>query len=144
VPYTTPLGADVLLIDKDIVRQIVAALFSGEQVQANAAVVEVQNGSGTAGLDAEVSTYFAEFGFSPDAVTATGDVSASSETEIIDFTGKESTAQRIAALLGLPTSQIRPATAADQATLPNVDIVVRLGADVNGRNFRITTSDSSP
>lgn len=148
VPYTTVDGADVLLIDKDIVQQIVAALFSGQQVEANAATVEVQNSSGTDGLATQVANYFTEFGFSPDSVSATSasDGTVESETQIIDFTGKDSTAQRVAALLGVPANQIRPATAADQAlaTVANVDIVVVLGQDVQDRNFTITTSDSSP
>jgi len=148
VPYTTPDGADVLLIDKDIVQQIVAALFTGQQVEANSAVVEVQNSSGADGLATQVVTYFTEFGFSPDSVSATSaaDGAVQPQTEIIDFTGKDSTAQRVANLLGVPTSQIRPATAADQAlaTVANVDIVVILGQDVQDRNFTISTSDSSP
>ena len=151
VPFTTLDGADVLAIDKDIVQQIVAALFTGQRVQANAAIVEVQNRSGADGLATQVATYFTEFGFSPDSVSATNPVDATLQplTAIIDFTGKDSTAQRVAALLGLATSRIRPATAADQplATVDNVDIVVILGQDVQGRNFTVTTSDdegSSP
>jgi LCP family protein required for cell wall assembly len=148
VPYTTPDGADVLLIDKDIVQQIVSALFTGQQVEANAAIVEVQNSSGAEGLATQVMNYFTEFGFSPDSVSATtaADGATQAETEIIDYTGKDSTAQRVAALLGVPTSQIRPATTDDQAlsTVANVDIVVVLGQDVQDRNFTISTSDSSP
>jgi LCP family protein required for cell wall assembly len=147
VPFTTLDGADVLAIDKVIVQQIVAALFAGQQVEANAAIVEVQNSSGADGLATQVATYFTEFGFSPDAVAATsaGDGTLQPETAIIDFTGKDSTAQRVAALLGVPASQIRPATAADRslATIANVDIVVILGEDVQDRNFTISTSDTS-
>jgi len=147
-PATVPIvvdGADVLDIDKEIVQQIVAALFTGQQVEANTAAIEVQNASGTDGLASQVATYFAEFGFAPDSVLATAalDGTLQPETTIIDFTGKDSTAQRVANLLGVPTDQVRPATLDDQAvaTIGDVDIVVILGQDVQDRNFTITTSD---
>jgi LCP family protein required for cell wall assembly len=148
VPYTTADGAAVLLIDKDIVQQIVAALFTGEQPVTNTAALEVQNGSGVDGLAARVANYFTEFGFSPDTVVATSgaDGTLRELTDIIDFTGEDATAQRIARLLGVPLDQIRPATVDDQAqaTVEGLDILIVLGQDVQDRNFTVSTSDDEP
>ena len=149
VPYTTADGAAVLLIDKTIVQQIVAALFSGQQVAETTAVVEVQNGSGTEGLAAEVAAYLTDFGFSSDSVSATNgsDGATRALTEIIDFTGKNSTAQRLADLLAVPVSQIHPATPEDRAlaTVANADVLVILGQDLQGRNFSIDLAgDETP
>jgi polyisoprenyl-teichoic acid--peptidoglycan teichoic acid transferase len=145
VPYTTPDGAEVLLIDKTIVQEIVAALFTGQQPEQATAVVEVQNGAGTDGLAEKVTNYLADFGFSPDSLTAASSASGvQALTEIIDFTGKASTAQRLAALLGVPVAQIRPATSTDLslATVANRDVLVILGQDVKARNFSITSPDT--
>ena len=130
-------------------QQIVAALFSGQQVAETTAVVEVQNGSGAEGLAAEVAAYLTDFGFSSDSVSATNgsDGTTRALTEIIDFTGKNSTAQRLANLLAVPVSQIRPATAEDRAltTVANPDILVVLGQDLQERNFSIDLAgDETP
>lgn len=146
VPFTTEEGAQVLGIDKGIVQQIVAALFTDQPVPTTVAIVEVQNASGVDGLAAQAATYFTEFGFPVDGVTATSgsDGTLLPETAIIDFTGKDSASTRIANLLGVRTDQIRPASAEDQAlaSLPNVDIVVVLGQDVRGKDLTISPSDT--
>ncbi len=148
VPYTTADGAAVLLIDKKIVQQIVSALFSGQPVAETMAVVEVQNGSGTDGLATEVASYLTDFGFSSDSVSATNgsDGTLRPLTEIIDFTGKNSTAQRLANLLGVPIAQVRPATTGDRtlATVANADVLIVLGQDVQDRNFSIDSGDETP
>jgi LCP family protein required for cell wall assembly len=148
VPFTTADGAQVLAIDKDIVQQIISALFAGQQVAPNTAVVEVQNASGVDGLASRAANYFAEFGFSPDTVLATGASDGTLEplTEIITFTGEDPTAQRIARLAGVPLDQARPAAPEDGArgTIEGVDILVVLGQDVADRNFTVSTSDDEP
>ena len=137
VNYITPFGERVLLIDKDIVRQLVDALFSDQQLSSEAAIVEVQSSS--AGLADQVVNYLAGFGFSSDAL-ATGDTGTGGFlplTEIIDFSGKEHTVERLASLLNVSPEQVRRAEAGDAglSTVENADIVVVLGADLLARDF---------
>lgn len=133
-PWTMPDGAAVLLVDKEIVQQIVQALFSEQGVSEEAALVEVQNGAGADGLAGRVVDYLAEFGFAASSLTATdtADGSVYPVTEIIDFTGKEQTVQRLASLLSVPAEQVRRAGPEDGAlaTVAGADILVILGADV--------------
>ncbi|MCH8948935.1 MAG: LCP family protein [Chloroflexi bacterium] len=137
VDYITPFGERVLLIDKGIVQQLVDALFSEQQLSSEAAIVEVQSSS--TGLANQVVNYLASFGFSSDAL-ATGDTGTGGFlplTEIIDFSGKEHTVERLASLLNVSPEQIRRAEAGDDglSTVENADIVVVLGADLLARDF---------
>ncbi len=139
VNYVGPNGERVLLIDKGIVQQLVDALFSDQQLSSEAATVEVQSSS--AGLADQVVNYLAGFGFSSDAL-ATGDTGTGAFlplTEIIDFSGKEHTVERLANLLDVSPEQVRRAEAGDAglSTIENADIVVVLGADLLARDFVI-------
>ncbi len=137
VNYVGPNGERVLLIDKGIVQQLVDALFSNPQLSSEAAIVEVQSSS--ASLADQVVNYLAGFGFSNDAL-ATGDTGTGDFlplTEIIDFSGKEHTVERLASLLDVSPEQVRRAEASDTGliTVENADIVVVLGADLLAREF---------
>ena len=137
VDYITPFGERVLLIDKGIVQQLVDALFSDQQLSSEAAIVEVQSSS--AGLADQVVNYLAGFGFSSDAL-ATGDSGTGGFlplTQIIDFSGKEHTVERLASLLDVSPEQVRRADAGDAglSTVENADIVIILGADLLARDF---------
>ena len=139
VNYIGPNGERVLLIDKGIVQQLVDALFSNQQLSSEAAIVEVQSSS--ASLAEQVVNYLAGFGFPTDAL-ATGDTGTGGFlplTEIIDFSGKEHTVERLASLLDVSPGQVRRAEAGDAGlnTVENADIVVVLGADLLARDFVI-------
>ena len=142
-PWTTPDGAAVLLIDKDIVQELVDALFTDQELADEAAFVEVQNGAGAEGLSAQVIEYLGEFGFSGDSLAASNAAGGSVVplTEIVDFAGKQHTVQRLANLLGVPAAQVRSAGPADAAlrTVGEADVVVILGADAQTRDFTIET-----
>ena len=138
IPYTTPQGAAVLLPSQAGVKQIVEALMSDQRLDQEKAMVEVQNGTTRAGQEARTVDYLANQGLSLTSVKASIDAApAHVKTEIIDFGGKTYTAQRIASLLGLNASSVRPSTEADVAvrTINNADIVVIVGEDA-----RIDTS----
>jgi LCP family protein required for cell wall assembly len=140
-PWTTPEGAAVLLADKEIIQRLVQALFADQQLAQEAALVEVQNGAGTDGLADLVVGYLEQFGFEPRSLAAanTADGGIRPLTEIIDFTGKAYTAQRLAGLLGVPDEHVRQGGPEDAAlrAVAGADIVVVLGADAQGRDFRV-------
>lgn len=144
VPWTTPLGADVLLPDKDLIEKLVGALIGDRELAVEAALVEVQNAAGEDGLATQVIDYLAEFGFAAPSLTASSSVDGAVRplTEIIDFSGKQHTVQRLASLLAVPQTQIRAATPADRAlsTVANADVLVILGADAQARDYEANTS----
>ena len=84
-----------------------------------------------AGLQA--AAFFTSFGIPPDLIIAVDSPLPVSETQIIDFSGKLYTAQRIAGWLELPAGRIRSATPEDAAlrTQAGSDIVVILGSDAD-------------
>jgi hypothetical protein len=131
VPYVTPEGAAVLVPSDEGVAQLVTALLSDQRLQAEAAVVEIQNGTTTEGQATLVAEFLSTMGIPeaslfPANALATGHV----RTEIIDFAGKPYTAERIAGWLGLSADRVRVSTQADLPLRINpVDIVVILGTD---------------
>ncbi len=143
-PWITPEGAAVLLVDEELVQQLVLALFSDRQLSEEAAVVEVQNGAGADGLATSVVEYLAAFGFSVGSLTAADTIDGSVRplTEIIDFSGKDYTAERLASLLTVPLEQIRQGEAEDRLlrTVGDADILVILGADAQTQDFTVGTS----
>jgi LCP family protein required for cell wall assembly len=138
-PWTTPQGAAVLLVDKAIVQRLVDALFTDQQLADEAALVEVQNGAGIDGLAALVAIYLQQFDFEAELLTVVDSPAVRPLTEIVDFSGKDYTAQRLAGLLGVQEDRVRPGGPEDAAlrTVNGADIVVVLGADAQGRDFRV-------
>jgi LCP family protein required for cell wall assembly len=130
--WTTPQGAQVLLASEEGIRLLVDAFLSDNQLQAEQAIIEVQNGSGVEGAAEQAKDRFADFGVSPDLIFSAQAALPVSETQIIDFGGKAYTAQRIAGWLDLPDGRIRNATPEDAALRiqGTSDIVVILGEDV--------------
>jgi LCP family protein required for cell wall assembly len=144
VPWTGPQGQAVLLADKDLVQQLVNALFGDRELEEEAAHVEVQDAATQDDLSDRVVGYLDDFGFSPDALTAASSPAGTAPalTEIIDFSGKNYTAELLANLLDVPVTQVRDATAADRAlsTVANADVLVILGADAQAREFTQETA----
>ena len=144
VPWTTPDGAEVLLADKSLVQQLVGTLFGDRGLSSEAALVEVQNAAGADGLAGQVVHYLTSFGFPASSLTAASTAAGAvrPQTEIINFSGKDYTAQRLASLLSVPSTQVRAGTPTDRAlsTVANADVLVILGADAQGRNFTLQGS----
>ena len=143
VPYLTPSGEDVLLIDKEIVQQLVGALFSDQRLNEEAAHVEIQSAYG---LIEPVLGYLTQFGFAAGSLTAASAVDGDVKqlTVIIDFTGKAHTVERLADLLDVDPDQIRSADDGDERLVTNgdTDIVVIMGADMLARDFVIESQES--
>ncbi|MDP3769151.1 MAG: LytR C-terminal domain-containing protein, partial [Dehalococcoidia bacterium] len=141
VPWVSPDGQSVLLVDDTLVQDVVQALFSDQALTQEAALVEIQNGAGSDGLATQVVDYLAEFGFSADSLAAANAVDGAvrPQTVIIDYTGKDHTVQRLASLLGVLETQIRVAGPDDAAlpTIANVDVLVILGTDAQARDFTL-------
>jgi LCP family protein required for cell wall assembly len=139
VPWTAPTGAEVLLLDKDLVQQLVNALFGDQALTEEAALVEVQDATAQDGLASTVVDYLDGFGFAPDALNAASapGSTAPALTEIIDFSGKDYTVELLASLLDVSPAQVRDATPADRAlsTLTGADVLIILGADAQAREF---------
>ena len=143
VPYRTPFGEDVLLIDKEIVQQLVGALFGDQRLNEEAAHVEIQSAFG---LTEPVLGYLTQFGFAAGSLTAasTVDADVNQLTVIIDFTGKAHTVERLADLLGVEADQIRSASNGDDKLTTNgdTDIIVIMGADMLALDFVIESQES--
>ena len=143
VPYTTADGAAVLLAAPEGIQQIVEALFSDQGLVEEEALVEVQNGTGEPGLAAVVADYLVELGLSPSALV-TGNASVQTpdvETQIVDFTGKRYTAQKLAEWLGISADQVRSATPEDASLRTSeADIVIIIGVDVKADRFSAASS----
>ncbi len=133
--WETPDGQQVLVPVRERIRQLRDYIFTtapataetedpAAHLAAEAATVEVQNGTVTAGLAQTTSEYLQSQGIT---VTQFGnaDHSGYESTMIVVYTGKTYTAEAIARLLGLPPTAIVP-TSGEQS---GVDIRVILGAD---------------
>ena len=144
VAYITPEGAAVLLADDEGVQRLVQALFSDQQLLEEEALVEVQNGTGKEGLASKAVSYFAEMGFPASGLVAANadDGLYHATTEIVDFTGKTYTAQRLADWLDLPSECIRAARTEDSdLSTTSADIVVILGDDANIEAIRSSSQE---
>jgi LCP family protein required for cell wall assembly len=144
-PYTTELGAQVLVGDDERISEIMTAIFTGASlsgVQVGAAPtalpvrVEVQNGSGIDGLAANVTRYIIGKGYRENDVNVTNvpDGLTHTRSEIIDIDGThDRAAYNIADWLGIDPINYRPATATEASAMAesNASIIVVLGTDVD-------------
>lgn len=139
INYVTPQGASVLLADEEKVQQIVRALMGDKQLLEEEALIEVQNATGADGLAPRLVEYLTSLGFSASSMIATNavDETARPETDVINFSGKDYTVERLASLLAVPPERIHDAEP-DDAVLrtTDADILVILG-QATGRLDRL-------
>ncbi len=120
----------------DRIEALKAQLFFDPQLRSEAAFVEVQNATETAGLATSLVDYLAKQGF-PEEDISIGDATDGvyqQHTLIYDLAGKPYTAKKLAAWLGLPSSRVQEGGATATASpvpTSTADIVVVLGADAN-------------
>ena len=138
---TYPCGSGcsgaVLLADWDKVEELKAQVFADGKIQAEGALVELQNGTGQQGLDEEFASLLRRRGISEQDLVLSDAVAVRSRTLIVDLSGKEYTAQKLAEWLNLPGDRIVDISdpAAAGFTGSTGDIVVVLGSDA-----RLTTA----
>jgi LCP family protein required for cell wall assembly len=136
-PYTTSEGAAVLLPSEAGIKQIVDAFMSDNKLLTEAAMVEVQNGTGQTGYASRAVEYLIGLGLPQTSLVAVNAASLDhGRTEIIDFANKRYTAERLASWLGIPKDRVRRPTDAEAGlrNSPTSDIVVILGSDAKLEN----------
>ncbi len=132
--YTTPEGQEVLIPVRDAIRELRDYIFTDaptpvsddptERLAAEAATVEVLNGTTIEGLAGRTTTFLQQHGIQV-ARTDNAGRSDCTESLIIVYTGKNYTAEYLARLLNLPP------TAVVHGADPNAayDISIILGTD---------------
>ncbi len=133
-PYTTSEGASVLLPSPAGIKQLVDALLSDNRLSQENAVIEVQNGTDKPGFATQAVGHLTNQGIVKDNLIATNAATNDhAKTEIIDFSGKSYTAQRLANWLGVSKDRIRKSADGDGTLRTNTssDIVVILGSDAH-------------
>jgi len=131
----TPDGADVLIPNRAKIRDLVNQIFDGpaattpaadekELVAREAAKIEVQNGTKTAGLAQRVGDYLKGLGYSVIAYS-NADRSDYASTVLIDYTAKANTLNALAQRFKVTSQNIRRSTAQPG----QVDIRLILGKD---------------
>ena len=133
--------ASVLLADWDRVEELKAAVFADGRLQAEGAVVEVQNGTDVVGLAEEFVDFFQSRGLAPDYLAASEATDYYDRTLIIDLAGKNYTAEKLAEWLSLPQSSI--ISASDPLAAPFIgasgDVIVVLGSDAEVPTAALST-----
>ncbi len=139
-PYTGPQGQAFLDANWDEVARIVDALFddaSSGTPSPDAAPepvrVQVQNGTATDGLAAQVVNFIAAKGYPINDLNPANVFDGASHdiTEIIDLKGtNEKNRLQLAGILGIDPSRAREATPEERAAIgADADIVIIIGAD---------------
>jgi LCP family protein required for cell wall assembly len=142
---TYPCGASctgaVLLADWDKVAELRAQVFADGKIQAEGALVELQNGTEQPGLAEEIASFLKRHGISEQDLLLSDAAAVHSNTLIVDLGGKEYTASKLAEWLQIPGDRIIDSL--DPAAAGYVgatgDIVIVLGPDA-----RLATAAISP
>ncbi len=137
-PFRGEGGADLLSPNTAEIKAAIAALLSDPALKAEAAKIEVANGSGTAGLATKTGEYLMSQGVEKVTVTS-ADRNDYKKTQIIlNDSDKKTTAVFLADALGLGNQTIVPRGAAGASTSTTFgastavpDILVILGQDFN-------------
>jgi LCP family protein required for cell wall assembly len=127
----TPAGEDVLLPVWEKVVPIIQSVIWDRRLRAEGAQVRIVSGSGARGSTAQVAALLARAGFAPLDVTV-GEAEPSerrADSVVLDYTGKEYTARRIAEALNLPRGAVQR-VAGDARGPGDADVVVVLGQDL--------------
>lgn len=142
--YITPKGEEVLVPQRDKMRELIDSLFNSQpapdaastpseqaQVSAEGARIAVRNGGAAAGMAGQVKDYLEKRGF---RVVEAGNADRFDyrHTQIVDYTGKPYTTRALAQLFDVPQGAIL--SGADPRS--PVDIVIILGAD-----FKLPAAD---
>jgi LCP family protein required for cell wall assembly len=136
--WTTPDGQQVLVPLRDRIRELRDQIFTSEppppaeeedsqaRLEAEAATIQVLNGTTTPGLARSTQLYLREHGLSiGDTDIGNADHSGYTSSQVVVHTGKTYTAEYIAQVLGLPSTAVvhEPNPSAEY------DIAIILGSD---------------
>jgi LCP family protein required for cell wall assembly len=123
--WTTPNGGQVLLPNRERIRQLTAELYNQT---AEPERIALQNGTSTQGLAVSAQNYLVNLGYN--VVQASDAPSTSTNSVIIDYLGSYSSTLQLASALGLPSSCISSTLETDDST----DVLVILGKDYKPQN----------
>ncbi len=129
-PCTECTGA-MLLADWDIVEELKAQVFGDGKIQAEGALVELQNGTVEPGRAEEFAGFLRKQGIAADDLLVGDADSVRTRSLIVDRAGKEYTAKKLAEWLNIPRDQIVAASDPEASAFADAtgDIVVLLGSD---------------
>lgn len=130
-----PSGAAVLVADWAKVELLKGQIFQDGRLQAEAARIQVQNGSGEPGLATAFADFLAREGF-PSELVQIADVSDGqfhAVTKIYDLNGKHYTAEKLAEWLRLNQDHIVKGDDPEAGPFLGlgIDIIIVLGADAD-------------
>jgi LCP family protein required for cell wall assembly len=132
---TLPSGASVLIADWDKVEQIKAQIFLDGRLQAEAARIQVQNGSSDPAMATDFADFLARQGLPPALIQVieAGDGQFNHLTKIYDLNGKDHTAEKLAEWLLLGEDRIIDSSDPEAAPYlaSDADILVVLGTDTS-------------
>ena len=121
----------MLLADWDKVEELKEQVFGDGKIQAEEALVELQNGTNDPGWAEQFAGFLRRQGIPSDLLIVGDADSVRSRSLIVDRAGKEYTAKKLAEWLNLPTDRIVVAPDAEASGFAEAtgDIVVVLGSD---------------
>jgi LCP family protein required for cell wall assembly len=123
--WTTPQGGQVLLPNRERIRQLVAELYNET---AGPERIALQNGTATQGTATSAQSYLLKLGYN---VVQVGDsASPVDKSVILDYLGSYSSTVQLASALGLPASSISNTMETSNST----DVLVILGKDYKPQN----------
>jgi LCP family protein required for cell wall assembly len=130
----------MLLADWDKVEELRAQVFSDGKIQAEGALVELQNATDEPGLAEEFASFLRRQGIAEDDLLVGDATTVYTRSLIVDRRGKEYTAEKLAQWLDLPGDQIVAASDPEASAFADAtgDIVVVLGSDARLATAAVT------
>ena len=125
-PTITAQGADVMVLKRDAVRQLIQEVFFDPRLREEEATVEVLNNTRTPGLASKAAQYLQGEGIQRVTYGNATNEYSDGETFIIDYSGKSYTCEFIASKLGIPKSKIKKSN----DIFDSFDLRVVIGKDV--------------
>jgi LCP family protein required for cell wall assembly len=141
-PCSECTGA-MLLAEWDIVEELKAQVFGDGKIQAEGALVELQNGTDEPGRAEEFAGFLRRQGIAADDLLVGDADSVRSRSLIVDRVGKEYTAKKLAEWLNLPRDQVVAASDPEASAFADAtgDIVVLLGSDARLSTAAVPSGD---
>ena len=144
---TYPCGSGctgaMLLADWDEVEELKAQVFSDGKIQAEEALVELQNATEEPGLAEEFASFLRKQGIPAEDLLVGDAPTVYSRSLIVDRRGKEYTAKKLADWLDLPSDRIVATSDPEARAFADAtgDIVVILGSDARLATAAITSGE---
>ncbi|TEU02064.1 MAG: LytR family transcriptional regulator, partial [Dehalococcoidia bacterium] len=125
------------------VEELKAQVFGDGKIQAEEALVELQNGTEEPGLAEEFADFLRKQGIPAEDLMVGDAASVYSRSLIVDRGGKEYTAKKLAEWLNLPSDRIVAASDPEARAFADAtgDIIVVLGSDARLATAAVTSGE---